>query len=62
METLIAQELELKQALAERGYKNGDAVYSCLFLTSTHLPYIRITQMGLYDVMKKEVMIPAEER
>ena len=51
-----------KEALAERGYKHGDAVYTFLFLQSTHLPYIRITQMGIYDVMKKKVSIPATER
>ncbi|WP_186672464.1 adenine deaminase C-terminal domain-containing protein [Sporosarcina sp. BP05] len=59
---LIEQELELKKALTERGYTKGDAVYTLLFLQSTHLPYIRITQMGLYDVMKKEIIVPATGR
>lgn len=62
MATLIEQELELKKALADRGYKNGDAVFTLQFLQSIHLPYIRITTMGIYDVMKKEVLIPAKER
>ena len=62
VQKLIAQELELKKALADRGYTKGDAVYTLLFLQSTHLPYIRITQMGLYDVMKKEVIVPATGR
>jgi len=59
---LIEQELKLKKALANRGYTKGDAVYTLLFLQSTHLPYIRITQMGLYDVMKKEMIVPATGR
>lgn len=62
MEVLIEQETALKKALAERGYKHGDAVYTFLFLQSTHLPYIRATQVGLYQVMKNEVIIPATER
>ncbi|MBE1556625.1 adenine deaminase C-terminal domain-containing protein [Sporosarcina limicola] len=62
VEKLIVQELNLKSALAERGYQHGDAVYTFLFLQSTHLPYIRITQLGLYDVMKNEVIIPAVGR
>ena len=62
LEKLIAQELELKKALADRGHIHGDAVYTFLFLQSTHLPYIRITQLGLYDVMKNEVLVPATER
>ncbi|MEK5037046.1 adenine deaminase C-terminal domain-containing protein [Sporosarcina sp. FSL K6-3457] len=62
VETLIEQELALKKALTERGHRHGDAVYTFLFLQSTHLPYIRITQMGLFDVLKNEVMIPVTER
>lgn len=62
VEVLIEQEVALKRALAERGYKHGDAVYTFLFLQSTHLPYIRATQVGLYQVMKNEVIIPATER
>lgn len=59
MEVLIEQELKLKKALAERGYKHGDAIYTLLFLQSTHLPYVRITQKGIYDVMKKTPFFPA---
>lgn len=59
VEELIEKEIALKHALKERGYHHTDAVYTLLFLLSTHLPYIRITPQGLYDVMKQEIMIPA---
>lgn len=59
METLMEQETELKQALKERGYEHGDAVYTLLFLMATHLPYVRITQKGIYDVMNKTILFPA---
>ena len=62
VETVMQQELALKKALKERGYRHGDAVYTFLFLQSTHLPYIRVTQMGLFDVMKNEIVIPVTER
>ena len=62
MEVLIEQETALKKALADRGYKHGDAVYTFLFMQSTHLPYIRVTQTGIYQVMKNEVIIPVTER
>lgn len=62
VELLIEKEMELKKSLAERGYKHGDAVYTFLFLQSTHLPYVRATQIGLYNVMKNEVIIPSAER
>lgn len=59
LEDLTLQELNLKKALKERGYIHGDAVYTLLFLQSTHLPYVRITQRGIFDVMKKSVLFPA---
>ncbi|RNF38447.1 adenine deaminase C-terminal domain-containing protein [Planococcus salinus] len=59
MEELIPQELELKEALKKRGYKHGDAVYTLLFLQATHLPYVRITQQGIYDVKNKKNLFPA---
>lgn len=62
VESLIEYELTLKTALKERGYHHTDAIYSLLFLQATHLPYIRITPRGIYDVMKKKVMLPAVMR
>ncbi|MFP7201483.1 adenine deaminase C-terminal domain-containing protein [Lysinibacillus halotolerans] len=62
VEELIQYELALKSALQERGYRHSDAVYTLLFLQATHLPYIRITPRGIYDVMKKKVMLPAVMR
>lgn len=62
VENLIELEMNLKIALKERGYYHTDPIYTLLFLQSTHLPYIRITQRGIVDVMKKQVMIPAVMR
>ncbi|HLR11536.1 MAG TPA: adenine deaminase C-terminal domain-containing protein [Sporosarcina sp.] len=62
VEDLIEQEIVLKTALKDRGYHHTDAVYTFLFLQSTHLPYIRITPIGLYDVMKNKVLVPVTER
>jgi adenine deaminase len=59
VEDLIEQELALKKALHDRGYTHGDAIYTLLFLQSTHLPYVRITQRGIFDVMKKSVLFPS---
>ncbi|WP_330949468.1 adenine deaminase C-terminal domain-containing protein [Virgibacillus sp. MG-45] len=62
METLIAKEKELKQHLEAFGYPFADPIYSILFLSSTHLPYIRITQQGIMDIKKKAVLFPATMR
>ncbi|RFU61834.1 adenine deaminase C-terminal domain-containing protein [Peribacillus glennii] len=55
---LIGKEKELKGLLQERGYPFSDPVYSLLFFSSTHLPYIRVTPQGMYDVMNKTVLFP----
>lgn len=62
VETIIEQEYRLKAALKERGFKHGDAIYTLLFLQSTHLPYIRVTQRGIFDVLKKQVLFPSVMR
>lgn len=62
IEVLREQERVFKQALRDRGYEKGDAVYSLLFLQSTHLPYVRITQLGVADVMRNKVLVPITER
>ncbi|GLC90440.1 adenine deaminase C-terminal domain-containing protein [Lysinibacillus piscis] len=62
VETLMQKERLLKEALAERGYSLGDAIYTLLFLQSTHLPYIRITPTGIVDVLKNKLLLPAMMR
>jgi adenine deaminase len=59
VEELIGQEKELLTELRERGYAFSDPIYSLAFFSSTHLPYIRITQQGMYDVMNKTVLFPS---
>ena len=58
LEILMKEEQKLKYLLGERGYTFSDPLYSLLFFSSTHLPYIRITSTGIYDVMNKTVLFP----
>ncbi|WP_339165481.1 adenine deaminase C-terminal domain-containing protein [Siminovitchia sp. FSL W7-1587] len=55
---LMEEEAELIRLLVERGYPYSDPVYTLFFLSSTHLPYIRVTQRGMYDVKNKTVLFP----
>ncbi|MED1471698.1 adenine deaminase C-terminal domain-containing protein [Bacillus salipaludis] len=59
MERLMEEEKRLLEELSERGYSFGDPISSLLFFSSTHLPYIRVTQQGMYDVMNKTVLFPS---
>ncbi|HLR70781.1 MAG TPA: adenine deaminase C-terminal domain-containing protein [Pseudogracilibacillus sp.] len=62
MEKLIEKEKECQQILEEAGYQFNDPIHTLLFLSSLHLPYIRVTQQGIVDVMKREVIVPANMR
>ena len=62
MDQLINKEKKLKQILQEAGYAYDDPIYNLLFLSSTHLPYIRVTQQGIVDVKKLEAIVPANMR
>lgn len=62
MEALIDQEKKCKKILIESGYSFQDPIYNLLFLSSTHLPYIRVTPQGIVDVMKHETIVPANMR
>ena len=58
-EKVLEREKTLKELLFERGYTFDDPIYTLLFLQSTHLPYIRVTPKGIFDVMKKTVLFPS---
>ncbi|WP_416148766.1 adenine deaminase C-terminal domain-containing protein [Salipaludibacillus sp. HK11] len=56
---LIEEEENLRNALIERGYPFKDPIYSLLFLSATHLPFVRITPKGIFDVKNKRVLFPS---
>lgn len=58
VEKIIEEEKKFTSYLREMGYRFEDPLYSLIFFSATHLPYIRITQQGMYDVMNKSVLFP----
>ncbi|WP_085993302.1 adenine deaminase C-terminal domain-containing protein [Oceanobacillus senegalensis] len=59
MDELIAKEKVVKTLIKDYGYRYDDPIYSILFLSATHLPYIRITQQGIIDIKKRKIIFPA---
>ncbi|WP_406945536.1 adenine deaminase C-terminal domain-containing protein [Halobacillus sp. SY10] len=59
MRELMEEEAKLKECLLKHGFTFNDPVYTLLFLSSMHLPFIRITPLGIMDVKKKEVLFPS---
>lgn len=62
LETLISQVNGLIDTLKRYGYELSDPMYNLFFLSSMHLPYIRVTPKGIIDVMKRETIVPANMR
>lgn len=52
VERLIEQEKQLKRQYATYGDVKGDLIFTLLFLQSTHLPFVRLTERGVVDVLK----------
>jgi adenine deaminase len=59
IEELMMQERKLHDVLLNSGYSFRDPIHSLQFFSATHLPYIRITQQGMYDVINKTVLFPS---
>ncbi|KAE9715564.1 adenosine deaminase, partial [Escherichia coli] len=57
--TVLQQEQTLRELLIERGYPFDCPIDTLVFFQSTHLPYIRVTPRGIFDVMKKTVLFPS---
>ncbi len=62
MVELIIEEKLMIELLQERGYKYNDPAFTLLFFSATHLPYIRLTPRGLYNVKNNEVIKSPEKR
>lgn len=58
-EETAKEEEKISRLLKERGYPYKDPFYSLLFFSATHLPYIRVTEQGIYDVFKKTILFPS---
>ncbi|MDA1584883.1 amidohydrolase family protein [Bacillus cereus group sp. TH230-1LC] len=56
MSELIQEEKQMVKLLKERGYVYDDPAFTILFFSATHLPFIRVTPIGLYDVKSGKVI------
>ncbi|MBE7103940.1 adenine deaminase [Bacillus cereus] len=56
MSELVQEEKKMVKLLQERGYAYNDPAFTILFFSATHLPFIRVTPIGLYDVKSSKVL------
>lgn len=62
MHSLIQEEKAMVKLLQERGYRYNDPAFTLLFFSATHLPFIRVTPSGLYDVKNGMVLASPVQR
>lgn len=49
----------IEDFLREKGFPHQSLYYTCNFLPSNHLPEVRLTVRGIYDVKERRVLYPA---
>ena len=59
-----AAELErgLRAALLARGYAHHEPIFSLLFMAADFLPAVRLSPLGVWDVKRGRVLLPARRR
>ncbi|WP_420488198.1 adenine deaminase C-terminal domain-containing protein [Gottfriedia acidiceleris] len=62
MDSLIQIEKKMIELLKKRGYKYDDPAFTLLFFSATHLPFIRLTPSGLYDVKNNNKLVSTVKR
>lgn len=61
MEEVIAKGEEFTRLLQRKGHSHLDPIYSLLFFTATHLPFVRLTPEGIYDVKQGRIIHPSKK-
>jgi len=57
---LISKTTELVHLLKERGHQHLDPFYTMFFLTSTHLPAVRLTAEGIFSIKENAPVFPGK--
>lgn len=60
MRELISECASFQEVLKKKGYPFDDPFYCLLFLTSTHLPKLRITEKGIISIKEQKIILPSE--
>ncbi|UFJ41018.1 amidohydrolase family protein [Brevibacillus humidisoli] len=61
MEEVIRKAESFVQLMKEKEHSHIDPIYSLLFFTATHLPFIRVTSDGVYDVKRGCILTSSVE-
>jgi adenine deaminase len=59
VEELVGEAKGIAEVLGALGHAHYDPIYTLLFLSSTHLPELRLSSQGLFEIKTKRVLHPA---
>jgi adenine deaminase len=59
VDELVEESTKLAETFAELGHPHYDPIYTLLFLSSTHLPELRLSSEGLFEVKTKRILHPS---
>jgi len=62
LEDAARLERGLHEALAARGYRYHDPLYTMHFMAADFLPAVRLTARGVWDVKRRRILLPARRR
>lgn len=62
MDALIERLQPFNEQIRDHGYSFEDPIYTFLFLSSTHLPQVRLTADGLMRIKDKSILYPSVKR
>ena len=55
-------ERRLHEALAARGYRHHDPLFTLFFMVADFLPAVRLSGQGVWDVKRRRILLPARRR
>nr|WP_051541173.1 adenine deaminase C-terminal domain-containing protein [Caldalkalibacillus mannanilyticus] len=56
MKEVVEYSQHFVQMMQKDGHAFADPIYTLLFLTATHLPFIRMTNEGVYLIKEQKVV------
>lgn len=59
MDALIRQSQTFVRTMQKHGHQYADPIYTLLFLTATHLPFVRLTEAGIYSIKEGQLLAPS---
>jgi adenine deaminase len=58
---LVGLSKQIADVLKDLGHRHYDPIYTLLFLSSTHLPELRLSSEGLFEVKTRRVLVPSRK-